>query len=176
MKYILSLLFCIFTSEHLWAEEITSDDFAAGYYLEVDNSGAVYSLELPADVYQTVRRADLGDVRIFNSSGDAVPHGFRAVETEKRELQGKEGVPFFPLFKAKQPEKQASLSLQVNRNSAGTIVNIKSDEGAGSVGGEINGYLLDLSRLKQVTNELEFRWQKESDSSVFTVSFEQSND
>ena len=174
--YVLPLLVCIFISEHLWAEEITSEDFAAGYYLEVDNSGAVYSLVLPADVYQTVRRADLGDVRIFNGSGDTVPHGFRAVETEKRELQGKEGVPFFPLYKAKQPEKQASLSLQVNRNSAGTIVNITSEEGAGSVGGEINGYLLDLSGLKHVTNELELRWQKESDSSVFTVSFEQSSD
>ena len=176
MKYVLTLLVCILASGQLQAEEVSSNDFAAGYYLEVDNNGAVYSLELPADVYRTVRRADLGDVRVFNSAGDTVPHGFRAIEPEKRTLQGEEGVPFFPLFREEQPDSQATLSLRVARNSAGTIVNIKSAEAAGPGGREANGYLLDLSGLKRGASELEFRWQKESDSSVFTINIQQSSD
>ncbi len=176
MKYVLTLLVCILTCGNLQAEEVSSNDFAAGYSLEVDNNGAVYSLELPADVYRTVRRADLGDVRVFNSVGDAVPHGFRAIEPEKRTLQGEEGVPFFPLFREEQPDSQATLSLRVTRNSAGTIVNIKSVEVAGPGGREVTGYLLDLSGLKRGASELEFRWQKESQSSVFTLNIQQSSD
>jgi hypothetical protein len=41
---------------------------------------------------------------------------------------------------------------------------------------EINGYLLDLSNVQQAASELEFFWKQKIDSSVFTVSIQQSND
>ncbi len=176
MKYVLTVLFSVLTIGQLQARDISSRDFAAGYYLEVDPNGAVYSLELPADVYRTVKRADLGDLRVFNGAGESVPHGFRSVEPDRRTIRGQESVPFFPLFQSGQTGGQADLSFQVTRNSEGTIVKIESGQVAHSADREITGYLLDFSHLQRVVNELEFQWQKDIDSSVFTVNIQQSND
>lgn len=176
MKYILTLSMVVLLCGHLRAEDITSRDFAAGYYLELDNNGAVYSLALPADVYRTVKRADLGDIRVFNGAGEPVPHGFRTVGPEKRALRSKEGIPFFPLFQAGQQDNGAGLSLQVTRNSTGTIVNIESGPDVESLNQEITGYLLDLSSLERGARELDFQWQKDIDSSLFTINIQQSSD
>ncbi len=166
----------IFSIGQSMAADITSKDFAAGYYLEVDNKSAVYSLELPEDVYHMVRSADLRDVRVFNGSGEVVPHEFRTVQTDQTTLRDKKTLPFFPLFLASMPSNMKGISLEVSRDTAGAIVNIKSDPAGDKDQQEITGYLLDLSGLKQAVAELEFHWKKDMDSSVFTVNIEQSDD
>ncbi len=176
MRYLLAALIIIFSIGQSMASDISANDFAAGYYLEIDNKGAVYSLELPEDVYHTVKSADLRDVRVFNSSGEVVPHEFRTIQTGLTTLRDKESIHFFPLFQAGTPSDPAGFSLQVSRNTAGAIVNINSNPTTDKVDQKITGYLLDLSGLKQTASELEFHWQKDIDSSVFTVNIEQSND
>ncbi|NOR24576.1 MAG: DUF3999 family protein [Desulforhopalus sp.] len=131
MRYLLILLILFFTAGQLMAEAITSRDFAAGYYLKTDKKGAVYSLELPEDVYRTVKSSDLNDVRVFNGAGEAVPHDFRIVKTDPITLRDKEAIPFFPLTEADTTNDLAGFSLQVSRDTAGAIVNIKSDPTAG---------------------------------------------
>lgn len=158
------------------AEVITSRDFAAGYYLKTDMKGAVYSLELPEDVYRTVKSSDLKDVRVFNGAGEVVPHDFRIVKTDPTTLRDKETIPFFPLTEANTTNDLAGFSLQVSRNNTGAIVNIKSAPTAYTADQKINGYLLDLSNLKQAASELEFQWEKDIGSSVFTVNIQQSSD
>lgn len=176
MRYLLVVLILIFSTGQLMAGNVTTRDFAEGYYLEVDKKGAVYSLELPEDVYHTVQSADLRDVRVFNGAGEVVPHEFRTVKTDPTTLREKGTIPFFPLFQASVSNELAGFSLQVSRDTAGSIVNIKSDPAADKTERDITGYLLDLSGLKQAASELEFYWQKDIDSSVFTVKIEQSSD
>lgn len=176
MRYLLVLLILVYSTGQLLAEEITSLDFAAGYYLEVDRKGAVYSLELPEDVYRTVKSADLVDVRVFNGAGEVVAHEFRTVKTDPATLRDKGTIPFFPLFQESASSDPAGFSLQVFRDTAGAIVNIQSDPGVDTLDRKITGYLLDLGDLKQAASELEFHWQKDIDSSVFTVNIEQSSD
>ena len=77
MRYFFAAVILIFSAGRLMAADITSSDFAGGYYLEVDKKSAVYSIELPEDVYHTVKSADLRDVRVFNGAGEVVPHEFR---------------------------------------------------------------------------------------------------
>ena len=71
---------------------------------------------------------------------------------------------------------QAGISLQVARDATGAIVNITSDLLKESNEKEITGYLLDLSNVKREVSELFFSWQKDVDSSVFTVNILESND
>ncbi len=176
MRYLSALLLLFFWSGQLMAEDISSSDFAAGYYLEVDQTGAFYSLELPEDVYRTVQSSALGDIRIFNAAGEVVPHEFRPVKTDPTALREKENLPFFPLFQTNTPGDSAELSLQISRDKAGAVVNIKPAPAEAADEQKISGYLLDLSGLKQTASELEFSWQKETDSSLFSVHIEQSDD
>ena len=176
MRYFLILLILVFSPEQLLAEKISSSDFAAGYYLEVGQKGPVYSLELPEDVYRTVKSAELSDVRVFNGAGEVVPHEFRMVKTDPKTLRDKENIPFFPLYQTSASNEQTGFLFQVSRDSAGAIVNIKPDPEVNVLDRKLTGYLLDLSDLQKTASELEFYWQKDTDSSVFSVSIQQSSD
>ncbi len=158
------------------AEQITTRDFAAGYYLETSGNNAVYSLELPEDVYHTVKSGDLHDVRVFNNAGEVVPHELCTVATDAATLHDKESIPFFPLLQqTTSTDNQAEISLQVARDTTGAIVNIKSISQKDQKE-KITGYLLDLSHVKKQVSELLFSWQNSLDSTVFTVNIVESND
>jgi hypothetical protein len=176
MRYVLALLILLISAGLLMAGDIAPKDFAMGYNLEVNKEGAIYSVEIPEEVYRTVQSSDLRDVRIFNGAGEVVPHGIRNVETDPGTLRDTWVVPFFPLFQEIRSSDQSEFSLQVSRDRAGTIVNIQSDPVKDKDNQKVSGYLLDLSSLKQTMSELEFQWEKDTDSSVFTVNIDQSSD
>lgn len=176
MNYFLVVLLLFFWPVKLMAEDIASGDFAAGYYLQVDQTSAFSSLELPEDVYRTVQSPALTDIRIFNGAGEVLSHEFRQVKMDPTALRDKETLPFFSLLQAGSASDSAELSLQISRDMAGAVVNITSAPAMAADEQKITGYLLDLSGLKQTASELEFFWQKETDSSLFTVHIEQSDD
>lgn len=177
MRFFLALSILLISAGPSMAGNFVPNDFAAGYKLEVDKEGgAIYSVELPEDLYRTVQSPDLRDVRIFNGAGEVVPHEFRNVETDPATLRDTWTIPFFPLFQESKSNDPAEFSLQVSRDPAGTIVNIQSDPVKDVDNRKISGYLLDLSSLKPAVSELEFQWEKDTDSSVFTVNIEQSTD
>ena len=176
MKYLLVLAIIFMQTGSLHAEEVTTADFSAGYYLEVDSAGPIHRLEVPLEVYGTVRRADLGDVRVFNGAGEIVPHGLRNVAVEPDAVRQKEGIPFFPLYASTLAIGQADLTMHVLRNTAGTIVNINAAANQGAGDSLVTGYLLDLSGLKWPIGGLEFHWDTGQDSSVFNIQLQHSND
>jgi hypothetical protein len=175
MKNALAILLLLLTSSGLCAADLTTSDFAAGYYLEVENGGPMYILQLSEDIYRTVRRPDLGDIRVFNGAGEAVPHSLRAVDADPQTVGRKDAVPFFPYDQSSLPVNRSDLSLHVTRNSSGTIVDIVPPSPDSATPG-ISGYLLDLSEAQPVNHELEFFWRDNRESSMYTVSIEQSND
>ena len=80
-------------------------------------------LELPRAVYRGAVRPDLGDLRVFNGAGEVVPHAFRpraSVETQKR---APVALPVFPVY-GDDPKQLDGLSLRVERNASGTIVQL----------------------------------------------------
>lgn len=168
-------LFFLSPAMSVQAEELTTMDFSSGYYLEIDNDGPFHSLELPAEVYRAVRRADLGDIRIFDSTGEVVPHGLRPVVEQHEAVRQKDSVPFFPLY-ASTATGQADLAMHVLRNTAGAIININTKPAPGDDSPQITGYLLDLSGLKWPAGELEFHWQTDRNSSIFNIQLRQSDD
>ena len=174
MKYLVTLLLFLGVTVRLQAGDLTSADFASGYSLEVDNGGAIYALELPVDVYHSVRRADLGDVRIFNGAGEVVPHALRPLANPAEEMRQQASVPFFPLSESR-AIPPSDLAMRVTRNSDGTIVNIEAgSQDSGAL--QVSGYLLDLSGLKWPVGELALLWQDSRDSSIFAIALQHSND
>ena len=175
---VLLLLFAILLMPFagLHAEEITTSDFAAGFYLEIEGAGPIHSMELPFEIYGTVRRPDLGDIRVFNGAGEVVAHGLRNLAPDPDVARQRQAVPFFPLSFGKVAAGQADMSMQVVRNTAGTIVSIKAGPEQGTGDRQVTGYLFDLSGLQWPVGELEFHWNPDQDSSLFNISLQHSND
>lgn len=176
MIYLFVVLTIFLPRELVWAEEISPLDFAAGYSLEVSGKGALFSLDLPEDVYRTVKRSDLGDLRVFNAEGEVLPHGFRAVPSAPLAGRTRENVPFFPLYLGWQGQYQNGMSIRVSRRTDGTIVNFDSVDAVSGDDMELIGYLFDMTNLTSVPEKLAFYWKDTPRSSVFLIRLEESDD
>lgn len=152
-----------------------SKDFAYGYVLKVAENGAVYSLPVPSEVYMTVRRADLGDVRVFNSAGEPVPHTLRLLQSVDEVKRNTEDIPFFPLFED-DPLATDTMSLSVRRNNDGTIIDIDSNKVAAKGDAAPTSYLLDLGEEPRDVGTLELHWDADKKHSSSSVTVQQSAD
>ncbi|MCP3892533.1 MAG: DUF3999 domain-containing protein [Desulfobulbaceae bacterium] len=170
---------CIFAAI-LSAAEITPDDFARGFYLEVVKKGAVYSLELPEDVYLTVQDAFFKDVAVFNGAGEQIVHGIEPIEPESGKLREQQPIPFFPLTRGTAEGSSLDLAMHVDKTQQGTIIKVETGPLTTPFEehGQVGAYLLDLSSIELKINHLEFLWgEKEGDSSsIYTVNIEESSD
>jgi hypothetical protein len=160
---------CSFASDTL-----TSRDFAYGYMLKAQEEGAVYSLQVPNEVYKTVRRADLGDIRIFNSAGEEVPHALRSIQPDDEKTRIAANVPFFPLYEA--VNGGDNMSLSVRRDADGTIIDIDSNLDNEQVADRPIGYLFDLGKERLNVGHLEIFWQSDNKQSSSVVRVEDSSD
>jgi hypothetical protein len=132
----------------------TPGDFAAGFEITTDGSAAIYRLPLPAAVYHTSTRDDLGDVRVFNSDKQIIPHAIRRQQDTTATETVRTDVPFFPL-----PNNIATGEgrLDITVRDDGTIVaiNVKGNT-PGDTDAGTKRYILDLSGLKNNVDALEF--------------------
>ena len=87
----------------------------------MDGKGAIYSVELPEDVYKTVTRNDLGDIRVFNGAGEVVPHTIRASRKEDVIRDEWQPLPYFPLYREATGDA-GDLSMQVRWSPDGSIL------------------------------------------------------
>ena len=136
------------------------EDFAYGLALTVDGQEALYQTILPLDVYRVTTRTDLGDLRVFNSQGEIVPHAIRrAVESGSSKL-ALAPLPFFPIY-GTADRKLDGLQLHVQKDGNGTIVDLKSDAQFDSAP-RVVAYLLDISAIKDPIQSLDLDWKEGS--------------
>jgi hypothetical protein len=127
--------------------------FAYGIPIRADGGDALYRLELPRAVYLGAIRTDLGDLRVFNGAGEVVPHAFRprvVVETQKR---APVSLPVFPLY-GDDPKQVDGLSLRVERNAAGTIVQL-DERARAPASKKLLAYLVDATALQDPLGALQ---------------------
>lgn len=121
------MLLLLFSSLCQASESIpTPEMFAYGVELKAAGNNAFYEVEIPLEIYKVVTRKDLGDIRIFNSNGEVVPHAMRkpANRTYKTETELTE-LPFFPLA-VERGRMLNDLEIHVEKNAEGTIVDVKT--------------------------------------------------
>lgn len=151
-------------------------DFAYGMPLSLEDNGAVYRLSVPVEVYQTVTRGDLGDIRIFNKSKAEVPHVLRWPKIDKKVHEQRKSLPFFPLYANHNETAKESLSVRVEKREDGTILNIHSNGTKMGRDRKLIGYIIDATAHEQRIDALDISWQFFEESFVTTVSLEQSAD
>lgn len=71
MKRFISLL--LLASSSMWAFADSASDYALQLGIIAPANAPLLRLPLNADVYRALRRQDLGDLRVFNAAGEALP-------------------------------------------------------------------------------------------------------
>ena len=148
-------------------------DFAYGYRIKTPDSGAIYELVLPGNVYTKVLQADLGDIAVFNAAGETVPHAFRRTIQADPVTPAPIKLDIFPLTK-NEPGLSQQLSLKLRADFRSALIELQSKAGSGAEA--VVAYILDVSELKQPPSQLLVNWGSTSDSFITQVSITSSND
>lgn len=139
--------------------ELTPADFAYGLPLDVQDAAPAYELELPEAVYRGVRRADLGDLRVFNAAGEVVPHDL--YQPAAQVATTTVTLPLFPLPQATGSDN-SPLSLRLDHGGAGQTLELTLPAAAG--GPAVWRYLLDASALTEPVQSLQLGWATDTDT------------
>jgi len=152
------------------AAELGQDDFAYGLRLEPERSAALYRLELPEAVYLGATRADLGDVRVFNAQGEAVPFTLRI--PPQTSINQSEPVPVFPI---PGEVREGEMAVRVRTDDRGAVIDVTPSRAVHSAQ-PIGGYLFDLSQLQAPVHRLTLDWAEPEGGFVAQVELAVSED
>ena len=133
------------------AADLKPTDFAYGLLVETAGEDAGYRVPLPVAVYQTAVRADLGDLRVFNSQGEVVPY---ALERPNAGTSLRQAVPL-PLFHLKDTSAAALDAVRITVESGKSAVNVQTP---GSASVAAASYLLDARALNTPVAALILQW------------------
>jgi len=174
MKRWMVTLFVLIWPLTIQADSPRPDDFAFGYQLTVDKFGSLYKITLPEEIYLHATRPDLGDLRVFNAQGEAVPHELQRPQSVRAKAPQQYSLPFFPVFQL-QDKSDAPLSLNVKTNAAGAIIMVTGKTHADE-NSKINAYLIDASHIKKTIKELRLDWEGAEPHFITTVKVSYSPD
>lgn len=125
--------------------------------IAVDPGASHYRFTVPAAVYRGASRRDLGDLRVFNGSGEPVPYAFAPRETQPP-APALQTLKLFPLYGDREKGIGAT-SVRVERTQQGTVVNVSVADALPPARRRLLGYLLDASDLKAPQEALLLGWQ-----------------
>ena len=143
------------------------------------SEGKLIRVEIPHHVYEGVLRNDLGDIRVFNAAGDAVP--FDIVTHQELTLQKQRETQFqiLPFVQTKvENDKDDIQVVELSRDESGTIRGIHVDESKTEKSTEPHRsvYLLDLRDSKVALESMKFDWVGPHDGRFIPVKVEESED
>jgi hypothetical protein len=155
----------------------TPDMFAQGMELEAGGDEGFYEVTLPLAVYQGVARKDLGDLRVFNSQGQIVPHALRRPAAQAMQKKtSTRTVPFFPVT-ANAAQKAGDLTLHVERDSHGTIIDVRSaDQPDTSAERRTIAFLIDAGAAAPPIDGLTLAWSDPDTDFLGQMTVEASSD
>ena len=105
------------------AEPLTVNDFARAARVETPGDAGLYRIRMPLELYRSVVRADMGDIRIFNDRGDVVPH---AVQTSRRNLAVRPPGRHLPLFPLRGDPQTALNAVRITIQSQDGSVGVET--------------------------------------------------
>ena len=133
-------------------------DFAMRQPLAASDDKAFFRVELPDAVYDNAARPDLGDLRVFNGDGAAVPFAFMPPPSPQRVNAGGRPLAIFPLTVDTTRPEAADLSISLRTGAAVTTVDIRTRDGTPVSGSRVVGYLIDVSPEADPLVALTLRW------------------
>lgn len=127
-------------------------DFARAATIRVEPGGSIFRVMLPDDVYSTVTRADLADVRVFNSAGDALPHALRAAPPPARTDAEWRTVPTFAMTEM---QSGTAAKTHVRVGTDGAVIEVTGDSATRRA---TTAYLVDATGLEGPTSAMALSW------------------
>lgn len=117
------------------------------------------SLELPAEVLYTLQRSDMGDIRVFDGAGRAMP--MLILRKNADQVSEQKAISFYPL--PAKPNVDDSLSgVDIERNAEGDVIRIYPGSQPEDTLAElpVNQYLLDNQETETELVQLIFDWSQ----------------
>lgn len=148
-------------------------DFARMLPLTLGGSGPLHELPLPAEVYRGVTRADLGDLAVFDRSGELVPFTLLGSAPGKGVVEEKP-LPLFPLAGGGQ-RLPGDLTLQVRTDAQGASVALQATP-AGVAAEPVSAYVVDSRSLGRPVSGFDLELQPTGKPFLGTVRVETSDD
>lgn len=148
--------------------QVSPENFARGAELRVEG-GSIFRVVLPDDVYETVTRPDIGDIRVLNADGDVVPHALR-MPSPGAAAEAWHTVPSFPM-----PDLRPGVSgrTQVRLDANGAVLEVTR----GTPRQATTAYLVDLTAVDVPVARLELSWTAPDDLTFLArVDVQASND
>ena len=127
-------------------------DFARAATIRTGPDAQIFKVRLPDDVYLTVTRPDLGDLRVFNAAGEALPHTLRTVPPTQKDAEWRK-VPVFAMS-----ERQAGpvARTHVRVGSDGTVLEVTGDTSARRA---ITAWLVDATSVDRSPARMILTWE-----------------
>ena len=153
-----------------------TDDYVRGVEVSTYEQRPLVELVLPDEVYRGVTRADLGDLRVFNAAGVAVPHAFCASPVAAEPVIRSESLPVFDL-QAGVPTTSGTTHVEVE-TAGGTQVRIREDEPAADEAPRTKtwAHVIDARGVEDSLRSIEFDWTSPDGASQASVRIEASED
>ncbi len=128
------------------------DAYALQLPLKPAAGGALQRLALPAEALGTVRRADFGDIRLFDSRGKLVP--IALVEQRADDTRRSVTVPVYPVVGSVGTLGDSGLSIRIEGNNVARVVTV--DSAAPAIGNTAPpaAVLLDTRSLRETATAI----------------------
>ena len=130
------------------------EGFAHKSGIATGSGGPFYQLALPLAVYQGVKRADLGDLRVFNGQGEVVPYALLRAESRAEMRRTEHAAPFFPLLAAGEGAASGDVSVTVRQTGDGTLVAVHQSPAKARADTHVRGVVIDASKLPRGVRSL----------------------
>jgi len=154
------------------AQTISPRDFAYGQLAIPARDAAAYRFALPLTVYQDTFREDLGDLRVFNAEGVAVPFSLSRPIPLALIHKAPVAVPLFPLHEG---ARILIDGVHLTINSPSSAVNLQTQNGAAATAA-VRQYLLDARALDATFSALQLGWADGAPEYTGRLSVEASDD
>lgn len=151
----------------------SKNDYASGISIEAPSSQPMIEAVLPEEVYRTVIRDDLGDLRVFNAEGMPVPHAFCAAPQAEDPEVTEESLPVFVL-RGRKPDSTSGARVEVE-TSGGTRVGVKDSSAPDA---EVSNRLIHIIDAREASElrAIRFDWSSPDGVSEVKVRIEASED
>jgi hypothetical protein len=154
------------------AQTLAPQDFAFGLAVTTTQAAAAYRFPLPLAVYQTSFRGDLGDLRMFNARGVAVPFSLSRPTAQAQSHKPAIALPMFPL---REGSHVVIDGIHVTIDSPHSAINLQTDNGS-TVAMTVNQYILDARTLDAAVSALVLGWSDAAADYTGRVRIEASDD
>ena len=151
----------------------TPREFATGMRLTLSGKEALHELPLPVEAYRGSIRPDLGDIVVFNGSGEPVPFALIPPEAATPPVETRP-LPIFPL-KTHTGEAGTGLDLRVKTDATGAIINLTTGPGTTKEAPSF-GFILDATKLDKPVAGIDLSWNVPPGNYLGTVQIAVSDD